>query len=219
MLGRLAAWFVADALGPHLVGKAVDRLGGRPEEFPDQMVRLLGEEIPGRQLAAHRKALLRFFDADTTWEAFVYPTSDRFDSVVTELAEILELPANDASSVLDCLCAQFLTCLDPGMSVAVLDYRRGKDHACVLQALQQMQSVLETGTAVASGQAATVRIKGDRNSVKIVQGQMLVQASTRLRENLLEVAELEQDGLLCHEAVAKIQHELYMSEVRGRRDD
>jgi hypothetical protein len=219
MLGRLAAWFLADALGPHLVGRAVDGLGGRPTDFAPQMLDLVRTTHPVASRSRGRRQLLQVFDSDEAWSVFVYPTPEHFDKLADELRLILGLEGDETVVLLDSLCAQFLTCLEPSLGVAVAEYRREQDHGRMYELLKGMEKqLLDLAPYVAPGGTSVV-IEGDHNVVHIGREAIGADLDPALDRKLQRLAGATARGLVYKEAAVQLQVKWFDAAEGGLADE
>jgi hypothetical protein len=184
MLGTLTTWFLADAVGPHLVGKLIDH-SQRPPDWDAQVADGLSDIAPAGALAGRRQAILAWLNDDDVWEKLIRPSPAGFEVLTVGLASLLEITREDSAPLVDTIVAGFLQSLDPSLAVAVADYRRATDAAQLAETLFILQErvaflVEQLARAAVS---VDIAIVGNRNIVT-VNSNGLARAEDHLRSLL-----------------------------------
>ena len=141
-LGALAAWFLTEATGPHLVGRYLDAGLGRREgqDWQRQVVDHLVEGVRVGRL--QRGQLRRWLEAENVVQALVDGDKDAVEASLDELISRWSLSEDEAVDIRDGLIGTFPQSLEPATAVAVAEYRRSLDHQGLERQLERIEGAL-----------------------------------------------------------------------------
>jgi hypothetical protein len=130
----LLGWFVTQALGPQLVGKACDLASKAPADWRKGLAR---DATEAAAVPFLWRGVYRWLEADSTWPDLLEPSREGGARLVTDLARFLkprivvrrqrytpERRRLAAEKIVGEVGARFLESLDPSLVTAVAHYRQ-----------------------------------------------------------------------------------------------